>query len=61
MKERGYFDGIEDNLKMLPYHYPDWTIRVYLDLNKAGHHVKGDNLTSLKKPIPLPIEIVVYI
>ena len=26
-KERKYFQGIEDNLALLPKHYPGWTIR----------------------------------
>ena len=33
-KERKYFQGIEDNLRLLPRHYPGWTIRVYYDLEQ---------------------------
>lgn len=31
-KERKYFQGIADNLDLLPHHYPSWIIRVYYDL-----------------------------
>ena len=27
-KERKYFQGIEDNLGLVPLHYPNWTVRV---------------------------------
>ena len=26
-KERKYFQGIKDNLKLMPEHYPGWTLR----------------------------------
>ena len=31
-KERKYFQGIKDNLKEMPIFYPDWTLRLYYDL-----------------------------
>ena len=31
-RERKYFQGIADNLDLLPRHYPGWIIRVYYDL-----------------------------
>ena len=33
-KERKYFQGIKSNLKVLPQFYPDWTLRLYYDLDK---------------------------
>jgi hypothetical protein len=38
---RGYFEGIEGNLRILPHHYPGWTIRLYLDLSIAHQELKG--------------------
>jgi hypothetical protein len=38
---RGYFEGIEGNLRILPHHYPGWTIRLYLDLSIAHLELKG--------------------
>ena len=34
-KERKYFQGIMENLSLLPIHYPGWVIRVYYDLEKV--------------------------
>ena len=28
----GYFEGIIGNLELLPIYYPEWTMRVYYDL-----------------------------
>ena len=32
-KKKGYFEGIKDNLDMMPSLYPDWTMRLYFDLD----------------------------
>jgi len=40
-KERKYFQGIKENLELLPKHYPGWIIRVYYDL-PLGHPVLSD-------------------
>ena len=32
-KERGYFEGIEPNLKSMASYYPGWIMRVYFDLD----------------------------
>ena len=31
-KSKKYFDGIRNNLNLLPKHYPGWIIRLYYDL-----------------------------
>ena len=31
-KARGYFEGIEGNVKLMPEFYPNWTMRVYFEL-----------------------------
>ena len=33
-KWRRYFEGIVENLKLIPKYYPGWTMRLYYDLNK---------------------------
>ena len=32
-KKKGYFDGIRGNLDIMPTFYPDWTMRLYFDLD----------------------------
>ncbi len=32
--EKGYFEGILDNLKLMPSRYPGWIMRLYFDLDK---------------------------
>ena len=34
-KARKYFQGIKDNLKEVPIFYPDWTLRLYYDLEDS--------------------------
>jgi hypothetical protein len=34
-KMRGYFNGIQANLELIPKFYPGWTIRLYFDLSKT--------------------------
>ena len=34
-KSRKYFQGIKDNLKEVPIFYPDWTLRLYYDLEDS--------------------------
>lgn len=34
-KKKGYFDGLEGNLKLMPKYYPGWIMRVYFDLDDA--------------------------
>jgi len=43
-KERKYFQGIKENLLLLPKHYPGWIIRVYYDL-PTGHPTLSDLCT----------------
>ena len=31
-REKGYFEGIRGNLDMMPTFYPDWTMRLYFDI-----------------------------
>jgi hypothetical protein len=33
-KKKGYFEGIAENLNLLPSHYPGWIMRLYFDLDK---------------------------
>ena len=33
--EKGYFEGIIENLKLMPIHYPGWIMRLYFDLDKS--------------------------
>jgi len=33
-KEKKYFEGIQNNLNLLPKFYPGWTIRLYYDLDQ---------------------------
>ena len=35
-KRKGYFNGIQANLELIPKFYPGWTIRLYLDLDKTN-------------------------
>ena len=44
-KQRKYFQGIEDNLSLVPLHYPNWTVRVYYDLETDDPVL--DNLCQL--------------
>ena len=30
-KSKGYFDGIKDNLDLMPKYYPGWILRLYTD------------------------------
>ena len=32
-KKKGYFQGIQGNLAIMPKYYPDWTMRIYFDLD----------------------------
>ena len=34
-KKKGYFQGIVDNLKLMPRYYPGWVMRLYYDLEDA--------------------------
>ena len=40
-KERKYFQGIIDNLKLIPELYPGWVLRLYYDL-KPDHPLMKD-------------------
>ncbi|TRY79599.1 hypothetical protein TCAL_05903 [Tigriopus californicus] len=40
-KSRKYFRGIEENLHDLPHFYPNWTLRLYYDL-EANHTLMAD-------------------
>jgi hypothetical protein len=31
---KGYFEGIKENLKMMPVLYPGWVMRLYFDLDQ---------------------------
>ena len=53
VSSRGYFEGVEGNLRRLPDHYPGWTIRLHLDLSIAHQQLKGDNVL-ITKPYSLP-------
>ncbi len=33
-KVKGYFEGIGENLKLMPTRYPGWIMRLYFDLDK---------------------------
>jgi len=33
-KVKGYFEGIGENLKLMPMHYPGWIMRLYFDLDR---------------------------
>ena len=51
-KERKYFQGIEDNLALLPKHYPGWTIRnagTFIDIDIANIIFKKRTLLTFKK------------
>ena len=39
-KERKYFEGIKANLKEMPNHYPNWTLRLYYDLPEDHYLMK---------------------
>ena len=39
-QKRGYFEGISQNLKLLPVHYPDWVMRIYVELDKSDSMFK---------------------
>ena len=32
--EKGYFEGLLENLKLIPLRYPGWIMRLYFDINK---------------------------
>jgi hypothetical protein len=34
--QKGYFEGIEANLKLMKIFYPDWILRLYVDLQDSG-------------------------
>ena len=49
-KERKYFQGIEDNLALLPKHYPGWTIRnagTFIDIDIANIILKKTHSFNL--------------
>jgi len=53
VKSRGYLDGVEGNLKMLPEFYPGWMIRLYLDLRITDQLVKGSVTQKSYKQTPV--------
>ena len=40
VKTKGYFDGIVENLALIPQLYPGWTMRLYYDLDKKDPILK---------------------
>ena len=36
----GYFDGIVENLHLMPYYYPGWIMRLYHDLSSDDPKMK---------------------
>ena len=50
-KKKGYFEGIEANLELMPKYYPGWQMRIYFDLDEKDPILKDLCDLSCKNPI----------
>ena len=42
----GYFEGIRDNLRLMPYYYPGWIMRLYHDLSNDEPSMKVSQINT---------------
>lgn len=50
-QKKGYFEGIEANLDLMPKYYPGWQMRIYFDLDERDPILKDLCDLSCKNPI----------